>query len=321
MAPGATPPAEGIPIADHPILNYIGNTPLLQIRKLVPQNHKVAIYAKAEWFNPGGSVKDRPALRMMLDAVRSGQLTPEKVLLDSTSGNTGIAYSLVGAILGFSVELCLPENASLERKRLMGAYGAKIRYTDPLEGSEGARVVARRLFDENPSKYFMPDQYNNPSNPLAHYETTGPEILRQTGGAVTHFLAGVGTGGTLMGTGRFLKEHVPGVMVYAVEPDHELHGLEGLKHMGSAMVPGIYDPGWLDGTFSVKTEDAYRMVRQLAKVEGLLVGSSSGAAMWAALQLAGRIEEGSIVTVFPDSGSRYLSTVLWELALCGVKEA
>ncbi len=296
-----------------PLLRQIGNTPLLRIHRLAEAYPHVEIYAKAEWFNPGGSVKDRPALYMVRDAILTGRLRPGKVLLDSTSGNTGIAYAMIGAALGFPVELCLPENASLERKRLIAAYGARIHWTDPLESSEGARVVARQLFEQNPEKYFMPDQYNNPANPLAHYETTGPEIVRQTEGRVTHFLAGIGTSGTLMGTGRYLKAYNPNIKVYAVEPDNPMHGLEGLKHMATAMVPGIYDDSWLDGKFPVQSEDAYRMVSRLAREEGILVGASGGAALWAALELAKRIESGVIVTVFPDSGARYLSTALWDM--------
>lgn len=302
-------------VSESPILRHIGNTPLLRIHKLARQFPRVRIYAKAEWFNPGGSVKDRPALWMIQAAIRSGALTRDKVILDSTSGNTGIAYAMIGAALGFQVELCLPENASLERKRLIAAYGTRIHFTDPMESSEGARVAAKELYESDPERYFMPDQYNNQANPRAHYETTGPEIVAQTGGRVTHFLAGIGTSGTLMGTGRFLKDHVPGVKVYAVEPDNPMHGLEGLKHMATAMAPGIYDERWLDGKIPAGSEPAYELVTRLAREEGLLVGSSSGAALWAALELAKTIDEGVIVTIFPDSGSRYLSAGLWDVAL------
>ncbi|MBO8142116.1 MAG: cysteine synthase [Firmicutes bacterium] len=295
-----------------PVLALIGNTPLVRLRRVASHVPGVEIYAKAEWFNPGGSVKDRPALWMIMEALASGQLTPDKVILDSTSGNTGIAYAMIAAALGFQVELCLPANASLERKRTIRAYGTAIRFTDPLEGSEGARVVAAELFRSNPDRYFMPDQYSNPANPRAHYESTGPEIWRQTGGRVTHFLAGIGTSGTLMGTGRYLKDRNPQIKVYAVEPDSPLHGLEGMKHMATAMVPAIYDDTWLDGKFSVSTEEAYEYVQRLAREEGLLVGASSGAACAAAVRLAERIERGVVVTVFPDSGARYLSTELWE---------
>jgi len=299
-------------IEQAPILGYIGNTPLLPLRRIARHVPGVEIYAKAEWFNPGGSVKDRAGLWMIMTALETGQLTPDKVILDSTSGNTGIAYAMIGAALGLRVELCLPENASLERKRTILAYGTKIHYTDPLEGSEGARVVAAEMYRANPERYFMPDQYSNKANPQAHYETTGPEIWRQTGGRVTHFLASIGTSGTLMGTGRYLKDQNPNIRVYAVEPDSPFHGLEGMKHMATAMVPAIYDETWLDGKFQVATEEAYEYVHRLAREEGLLVGASSGAAAAAAVRLAEQIGEGVIVTVFPDSGARYLSTELWE---------
>lgn len=297
-----------------PLLRLIGNTPLLPIRRIAQEVPGVKIYAKAEWCNPGGSVKDRPALWMVREALRTGKLTPDKTLLDSTSGNTGIAYALIGASLGIPVELCLPENASLERKRLITAYGTKIHYTDPLESSEGSRVVAQEMYDANPEKYFLPDQYNNVANPLAHYESTGPEIWQQTQGRVTHFLAGIGTSGTLMGTTRFLKEKNSAIQTYAVEPNDPMHGLEGLKHMATAMVPGIYHEELTDGKIPTPTERAYEMVGRLAREEGILVGASGGGAMWAALELAKRIGEGVIVTVFPDSGSRYLSTALMDLA-------
>lgn len=304
-------------LAAHPILQQIGNTPLLRLHPLERAASGVEIYAKAEWFNPGGSVKDRAALWMLMESIERGDLTPDKVILDSTSGNTGIAYAMIGAALGYRVELCLPENASLERKRLIAAYGTKIHFTDPLEGSEGARVVARQMYEADPERYFLPDQYNNPANPRAHYCTTGPEIVRQTGGRVTHFLAGIGTSGTLMGTGRYLKERNPDVRVYAVEPDNPLHGLEGMKHMASAMVPGIYDESWLDGKVSVPTEEAYAMVQRMAREAGILVGASSGAALWAVTQLAREVQDAVVVTVLPDSGSRYLSTGLWEMVLGG----
>lgn len=291
-----------------PLLRLVGNTPLLPLRRLVAHRPNVELWVKAEWFNPGGSVKDRPALRMIRAALESGELRPGKVILDSTSGNTGIAYAMIGAALGYPVELCLPENASEERKRIIEAYGTKIHYTDPMESSEGARQVAQELYERNPGRYFMPDQYNNPANALAHYETTGPEIWRQTGGRVTHFLAGIGTGGTVMGASRYLKEQNPQVQAFAVEPDNPMHGLEGMKHMATAMVPKIYDESRLDGKCPVETEEAYQMVARLAREEGLLVGASGGAAVAAAVRLAERLDEGVIVTVFPDSGARYLST-------------
>lgn len=302
-----------MPIRGNPVNKYesllkcMGNTPLLK----VGQWGEVEIYAKAEWFNPGGSVKDRAALWMIEDGEQTGQLTRDKIILDATSGNTGIGYALIGAIKGYEVLLVMPENASEERKKLLRAYGAQVRFTDPLEGSDGAIVEARRLYQENPNRYFYPDQYNNPANPRAHYETTGPEILRQTQGRVTHFVAGVGTAGTIMGVGQRLKEYNPNIKVIAVEPDSGFHGIEGLKHMATAIVPGIYNEDFLDGKIQVSTEDAYEMARWLAREKGLLVGQSSGAAMAAALEVARKIKRGVIVTIFPDSGSRYLSTSLW----------
>lgn len=295
-----------------PVLRLIGATPLVRV-DLGEGGGGASVLAKLEGWNPGGSVKDRPALYMVAAALKERKLVPGKVLLDSSSGNTGIAYAMLGAALGFPVELCLPENASDERKKLIEAYGTKIHYTDPMEGSEGARVVAREMYERAPEKYFLPDQYNNANNPQAHFETTGPEIWEATAGRVTHFLAGIGTSGTLMGTGRYLKSRNPEIKVYAVEPDNPFHGLEGLKHMATAMVPGIYDPSWLDGIVPVATEDAYREVGRLAK-QGILVGASSGAAMAAARRLAEEVEDGVIVTVFPDGGERYLSTGLHEFA-------
>lgn len=294
-----------------PILQSIGNTPLIDVSKQAGARPGVRVLAKFEGVNPGGSVKDRPALFMAMSALIEGKLGGGKVLLDSTSGNTGIAYAMIGAALDFPVELCLPENASFERKKLMEAYGARIHYTDPLEGSEGSRWVAEAIFKKNPEKYFLPDQYNNPNNPRAHIETTGPEIWRQTEGTVTHFLAGIGTSGTLMGTGRYLKAQNPAVQVYAVEPDHPMHGLEGLKHMASSAVPGIYDNSWLDGIINIPTEEGYHQAVSMAK-QGILIGASGGAAMAAAVRMARQIDEGVIVIVFPDGGGRYLSTNLFD---------
>jgi cysteine synthase B len=290
------------------LLELIGNTPLIRLRRIGREFPNVEIYAKAEWFNPGGSVKDRPALKMIEVAEQRGELTKDKVILDSTSGNTGIAYAMIGSVKGYRVELVIPANVSEERKKIVTAYGANIIFTSPLEGSDGAQREARRLKEENPDKYYMPDQYNNEANPLAHYETTGPEIIEQTEGRITHFVAGIGTGGTLMGTGRRLKEFNPDIQVIAVEPAQSLHGLEGLKHMPSSIVPGIYDRSFHDDLISVETEDGYAMARRLALEEGLFVGHSSGAAMVGALVVASRIKRGVIVTVFPDGGDRYLST-------------
>jgi cysteine synthase B len=298
---------------DNP-LDLIGNTPLLRLTKVeeLLGNRRVEIYAKAEWFNPGGSVKDRPALWMVLDGERRGLLTPDKTILDSTSGNTGIAYALIGAVKGYRVKLVVPANASMERKRILAAYGAEVIYSDPLKGSDGAIELARQIYEENPDAYFMPDQYNNPANPQAHYETTGVEIWEQTQGRVTHFVAGIGTSGTLMGTGRRLREFNPDIKIIAVEPDSGFHGIEGLKHMPTAIKPSIYDPEFHDEKISVRTEDAYEAVRWLARECGLLVGQSSGAALVGVIEVAKRLREGVIVTVFPDSGDRYLSTRVWD---------
>jgi cysteine synthase B len=294
------------------VLDLIGNTPLLEIRRIaegLPSG--VQIFAKLEGFNPGGSVKDRPALKMIQDGLQSGKLMPGKVIIDSTSGNTGIAMAMIGRVLGFQVELIIPANVSVERKQIIEAYGAKITYSDPLEGSDGAIRLCREILSKDPERYFKPDQYFNSMNPQAHYETTGPEIYAQTGKKVTHLVAGIGTGGTLMGTGRYLKEVNPALQVIAVEPDDALHGLEGLKHMASSIVPGIYHEEDLDGKIPVSTEDAYAMVYRLSQEEGVLVGQSSGAAIFAALKVARKLQSGTVVTVFPDFGDKYLSTSLW----------
>ncbi len=294
-------------------LDLIGDTPLVEIHKItegiVPS--RVRIFAKLEGFNPGGSVKDRPALRMVQEGIRTGKLRPGKTILDSTSGNTGIALALIGRILGYPVELIVPANVSVERKKIIYAYGAKVTYSDPLEGSDGAIRLCRQILNENPGKYFKPDQYFNPMNPQAHYDTTGPEIYRQTNQTITHFVAGIGTGGTVMGTGRYLKEMNPAIQVIAVEPDDALHGLEGLKHMASSIVPGIYHEEELDEKISVATDDAYAMVYRLSQEEGILVGQSSGAALFAALKIARKLRSGTIVTLFPDFGDKYLTTNLW----------
>ncbi len=294
------------------ILDLIGNTPLVKLERIGSEYEPVQIYIKAEWFNPGGSVKDRPALRMVLEGERSGKLTRDKIILDSSSGNTAIAYAMIAACKGYQVELVMPENVSEERKKILNAYGAKVVYTDPLEGSDGAIREAHRRFKLDPKKYFMPDQYNNPFNPKAHEETTAKEIWEQTGGQITHFIAGIGTSGTVMGTGRGLKSYNPKVNVIAAEPAGSLHGLEGMKHMATSIVPGIYQESFLDQKISVETEDAYDMTRRLSKEEGILVGQSSGAVLWAALQVAKGLKEGIIVGVFPDGGDKYLTTRVWE---------
>ncbi len=287
------------------LLFSIGNTPLVQIRRMTRHLKGVEIFAKAEWLNPGGSVKDRAGLRIIEEGERSGQLTRDKIILDSTSGNTGIAYAMIGAIKGYRVELVVPANISEERKKALEAYGAKLVFTDPILGSDGALLEAKRIYEANPGLYFKADQYNNPSNWQAHYETTGLEILHQSKGRITHFIAGVGTGGTLTGTGRRLKEYNPKVRLFGVQPESGFHGIEGLKHIETAIRPGIYDGSILDGTFFVKTEEAYEMMTRLAREEGLWIGPSSGAAFWASLELAESIDRGVIVTIFPDGGVRY----------------
>jgi len=287
------------------LLLSIGNTPLIQIRHMRKHLKGVEIFAKAEWLNPGGSVKDRAGLGIIEEGERSGQLTRDKIILDSTSGNTGIAYAMIGAIKGYRVELVVPANISEERKKALEAYGAKLVFTDPLLGSDGALLEAKRIYEANPDQYFKADQYNNPSNWRAHYETTGLEILRQSRARITHFIAGVGTSGTLMGTGRRLKEYNPKIRLFGVQPDTGFHGIEGLKHIETAIRPGIYDESIVDETFFVKTEDAYEMMTRLAKEEGLWAGPSSGAAFWASLKLAESIDRGVIVTIFPDGGVRY----------------
>jgi cysteine synthase B len=294
------------------VLDLIGHTPLLRVGLFDREVPGVEIYAKAEWLNPGGSVKDRAAARMIAEGERSGALRPGKTLLDATSGNTGIAYAMICAALGYRVKLCVPANVTVERKRTLVAYGAELVLTDPMEGSDGAIREARRLYEADPDRYFYPDQYNNDANWRAHYDTTGAEILAQTGGRVTHFVAGLGTSGTFTGVARRLKAELPGVRVISVQPDTALHGVEGLKHMESAIVPGIYDPGLADEDVRVSTEDAHEMVRRLASEQGWLVGVSSGAALAACLSVARRIGRGVIVTIFPDGGTRYLSEPFWD---------
>ena len=293
------------------LLDLIGNTPLIKLANLVG-NPRVEIYGKAEWANPGGSVKDRPALNMILEGERSGALTRDKTIIDSTSGNTGIAYAMIAAARGYRVKLCLPKNASEERKRILEAYGAELVLTDPLAGSDGAILAVREIVAADPEKYFYPDQYNNPANWRAHYETTGVEIFEQTGGRVTHFVAGLGTSGTFVGTGRRLRELKPEVKLISMQPDSPFHGLEGLKHMETAIVPGIYDPALADEELEVGTEDAHAMVKRLARREGWFVGISSAANVVAAMRVAERIDEGVIVTILCDDASKYLSEKFWE---------
>ncbi|MFN8404616.1 MAG: cysteine synthase family protein [Anaerolineales bacterium] len=296
------------------VASLVGNTPLLSLQRLtVSLPRPIRLFAKAEWFNPSGSVKDRPALNIIQTALANGDLGNGKRLLDSTSGNMGIAYATFGAALGIPVTLTIPANASPERFAILRALGAELILTDPTEGSDGAIVEARRLASENPELYWYANQYNNSANWQAHYTTTGPEILAQTNGEITHLVIGLGTSGTLMGTGKYLREQLPDVKIIAFQPDAAFHGLEGLKHMPSAIKPGIYDETLADEILEVKTEDARDMVARLAREEGLFVGISSGAAAVAALRVAERIDEGVIVTVFPDSGDKYLSDKnLWE---------
>lgn len=299
------------------LLDHIGNTPLLRLHRLnywLGEGKNVQILAKAEYTNPGGSVKDRAAWNMIKEGIREKKLTREKVIMDSSSGNTGVAYAMIGAALGYAVELVIPENAG-EKRRIAETYGARVILTDPLEGSDGAIVEAQCRLKANPERYFMPDQYNNPNNWKAHYHTTANEIWEQTKGQVTHFVAGIGTSGTLMGTGRRLKELNPKIQIVAVEPAGALHGLEGLKHMESSIVPGIYDAKVHDRKVSVYTEDAYEMVCRIAREEGLLLGYSGGAALQGAFEVAQGVKEGVVVTVLPDRGDRYLRTQFWDEVL------
>ena len=294
------------------VTKLVGNTPLLELPSISAGASGVRIFGKAEWYNPGGSVKDRPALWMIRDGERSGALTLEKTILDATSGNTGIAYAWIGAALGYGVRLCMPKNASEERKKILRAYGVDFVLTDPGEGSDGAILEARRLYAEDPEKYFYPDQYSNPANPRSHYESTAPEIWEQTGGEITHFVAGLGTSGTFVGSASRLKEYNPEIKVTSFEPESPFHGLEGMKHMESAIVPPIYDPTVADENRRASTESAYEMVKRVARAEGVLIGISSGAAVATALDVAKEIESGVIVTVLCDGADKYLSESFWE---------
>ncbi|MDQ3178997.1 MAG: cysteine synthase family protein [Acidobacteriota bacterium] len=298
----------------HYLESHIGNTPLIRLRQIVkdlPTN--IEVYAKAEHLNPGGSVKDRAALAMILAGEQSGNLSKGKTILDATSGNTGIAYAMIGAARGYSVTLCLPKNAGLERKKILRLYGAEIIETDAMNGTDGAQMVAKELAAEYPNKYFYPDQYNNEANWMAHYKATAPEIWRQTDGCVTHFVAGLGTSGTFVGTTRRLKEFNSNLQAVAMQPDSPLHGLEGMKYMPTAIVPGIYDADLADKNVKVATEDAQAMTRRLAREEGLFVGISAGANVFAALRLAKQLKNDAvIVTVLCDGGSKYLSERFWD---------
>jgi S-sulfo-L-cysteine synthase (O-acetyl-L-serine-dependent) len=295
------------------LLARIGNTPLLEIP--LAGAGDVRVLGKAEFLNPGGSVKDRPALNMILEGERSGELVRGKTILDSTSGNTGIAYAMIAAAKGYRVKLCLPANASPERKQILMAYGASIVLTDPGEGSDGAIRVCQRIYEQSPDMYFYPDQYNNPANWQAHFASTGVEIIDQTEGSVTHFVAALGTSGTFTGTSRRLRQDLPHVRCISVQPSSPLHGLEGTKHMPSAIKPGIYDPELADENMWIDTEDAYAMARRLAREEGLLVGISAAANVLAASRVAKRLadqrQSGVVVTILCDGGQKYLSEPFW----------
>jgi cysteine synthase B len=293
------------------IVDLIGNTPMIRLSGFETGLRGVELYAKAEWKNPGGSVKDRPAARMILDGERSGGLTRDKIILDATSGNTGIAYAMIGAARGYRVRLCVPENVTPERKRILRAFGAEIVFTDPMDGSDGAILRAKAMYAADPGLYFYPDQYNNPGNWRAHYDTTGPEIIEQTNGRLTHFVAGLGTSGTFVGAGRRFREFNEAIRLISVQPDSPLHGLEGLKHMETAIVPGIYDPRLADEDLPVSTEEAFELTRQLAR-SGLFVGISSGANLAGALRVARGTANAVIVVIFCDGGEKYLSERFWD---------
>lgn len=291
------------------ITDLIGDTPIVRLHSFERGVPGVEIWAKCEFFNPGGSVKDRAAYQMIRDAIRTGALRPGKTIIDSTSGNTGVAYSLIGGALEYPVTLVMPANVSWARQKITQAFGTKLVFSDPMEGSDGAIRLCRQMVAENPDDYFYPDQYSNTSNPLAHYLGTGREIWEQTEGRVTHFVTGIGTSGTVMGTGRRLKEYRQDIGIYAVEPDDALHGLEGLKHMASSLVPAIYHPQELDGVIAMPTDEAWDTAERLAKEEGLLVGHSSGASLAGAMRIARKLakagQPGCIVTLFPDRADRY----------------
>jgi len=312
MAPVVSKPAVG---SARSLLSLIGNTPLLRLAKLDAELPGIEICAKAEFFNPGGSVKDRAASNMIADGERTGRLTKDKVLLDATSGNTGIAYAMICALKGYKVKLCLPQNASHERKQILKAYGAEMVFSDPGESSDGAIRLCREVYEADPDRYFYPDQYNNPANWKAHFDGTGVEIIEQTGGSITHFVTSMGTSGTFMGTSRRLKRDLPDVKCISAQPSSGFHGLEGLKHMPTAIVPGIYDPALADDNLWIETEDAYRMTRWLGRNEGLLVGMSSGANVHAATEIGRRLvaegRSGVIVTMLCDGATKYLSEPFW----------
>ena len=309
VSPSSSPAADRT--AGISILDLIGRTPLVRLRNFERETPGVEIYAKVEWQNPGGSVKDRAAARMIAEGEATGALKPDLTILDATSGNTGIAYAMIGAARGYRVKLCVPRNASPERKLILRAFGAELVLTDPLEGTDGAIREARRLHASEPGRYFYADQYNNDANWRAHYDTTAPEIIEQTSGSLTHFVAGLGTSGTFVGVGRRLRRFNKAIKLISFQPATAFHGLEGLKHMESAIVPGIYDPALADEDLRVESEDAFEMVRRLAREEGVMAGISSGAALAATLQVARRLDRGVVVTVFPDGAEKYLTEKFW----------
>jgi len=300
----------GLPRTVASIVDLIGNTPLIRLSAFEAGLRGVELYAKAEWRNPGGSVKDRAAARMILEGERSGALAKGKIILDATSGNTGIAYAMIGAARGYQVRLCVPANVTPERKKILKAFGADVVFTDPMQGSDGAILRVKELYAEQPDLYFYPDQYNNENNWRAHYDGTAAEIIEQTGGRVTHFVAGLGTSGTFVGAGRRLREHNRDIRLISVQPDSPLHGLEGLKHMDTAIVPGIYEAALADEDLGIATEEAFELTRRLAR-EGLFVGISSGAALAGALHVAQNAADAVIVAIFPDGGEKYLSERFW----------
>ena len=304
------------PRTAHDVIGNVGNTPLLRLRKVAADFPGIEVYAKAEYFNPGGSVKDRPALNMVLEGERSGKLTPAKTLIDATSGNTGIAYSMICAARGYKVKLCLPVNASIERKRILKAYGAELVLTSADEGSDGAIRKVREIYQADPDRYFYPDQYNNDANWHAHYETTGPEIIAQTEGRITHFVTLLGTSGTFMGNSRCFRKELPHVECISAQPSTGFHGIEGTKHMPTAIVPGIYDDKLADRNLWIETEACHKMVKRLAREEGLLVGISGAGNVVAALTIARELHDqgkkGVIVTILCDSADKYLSEHFWD---------
>lgn len=295
-----------------PVVSLIGNTPLVRLTRVVKTlPPSVDLHVKLEGFNPGGSVKDRTALSIVQEAIQRGALTPDKTLLDATSGNTGIAYAMLGAAMGFPVQLALPEDVSPERIQILRAYGARLMLVDPEAGTDGARELVRELVTAEPERYFYADQYNNPANPLAHYTTTGPEIWQQTRGEITHFVAGLGTGGTMTGVGRYMREQNPSVELIGVQPKRSRNDIEGMKHMATSNVPGVYDASAADRIVEVSTEEAQAMARRLAREEGLFVGVSAGAAAIAALEVSRELTQGTVVALLPDGGFKYASAPFW----------